>query len=362
MMIKPGKAAILYARVSSKEQEREGYSIPAQIKLLQEYATENGFEIAKVYEEAETAKASGRKQFNEMLDFLKNNPSIKYLLCEKTDRLSRNFKDIAILDTLINDHGLSIIMVKDNILLNKDSKSSEKFMFGIQALMAKNYIDNLSEEVRKGQKIKVEKGEFPGGKIPFGYLIDKNTGLVYVDKQRAPILKKMFTMYSENKASLQMMASWARQNLVIRHNSNKPLTKSQIERILKNPFYIGKFKWAGKVYDGIHKPIISKELFEATKEAFKAHNKPQYKKKAFAFSNMMLCATCGCKITSQIKKGKYVYYHCTGMRGADHRIYLPESHIESELKSHLGPLTLSKADATEDCEKNARAPFWGHGE
>ena len=50
------KPAVIYARVSSKDQEREGFSIPAQIKLLTQYAEQNGFEIVRIFEEVETAK------------------------------------------------------------------------------------------------------------------------------------------------------------------------------------------------------------------------------------------------------------------------------------------------------------------
>ena len=102
--------SVLYARVSSKEQEREGYSIEAQVKLLRSCAAERGLQIAREFREAESAKSTGRAKFNEMLGFLKANSNIKYLLCEKTDRLSRNFKDIATLDQLMNDQGLVILL------------------------------------------------------------------------------------------------------------------------------------------------------------------------------------------------------------------------------------------------------------
>ena len=79
--------AFLYARVSSDRQEREGFSIPAQIKLLHDYSTKYGIKIAAEFVEAETAKKSGRKQFNEMIKFLKKNKSVRTILVEKTDRL-----------------------------------------------------------------------------------------------------------------------------------------------------------------------------------------------------------------------------------------------------------------------------------
>ena len=87
------KQAVIYARVSSREQEREGFSIPAQLKLLKEYALKNGFQIVNEYSDAETAKKAGRTNYNAMLAFLKGNPEIKTVLVEKTDRLYRNFKD-----------------------------------------------------------------------------------------------------------------------------------------------------------------------------------------------------------------------------------------------------------------------------
>lgn len=85
--------AVIYCRVSSKDQEIEGYSIPAQLKLLKEYARNKNFTVVEVFTEAETAKKAGRKEFNKMLAFLERNKDVKHILVEKTDRLVRNFYD-----------------------------------------------------------------------------------------------------------------------------------------------------------------------------------------------------------------------------------------------------------------------------
>src|ERR1700738_371853 len=87
--------AVIYARVSSKEQEKEGYSIPAQLKLLKEYAAANDFAVAHEYVDVETAKQTGRAAFGEMVAYLKAHPSVRVMLVEKTDRLYRNLKDWA---------------------------------------------------------------------------------------------------------------------------------------------------------------------------------------------------------------------------------------------------------------------------
>jgi DNA invertase Pin-like site-specific DNA recombinase len=157
--------AVLYARVSSKDQEREGFSIPAQLQLLRTYASANSFAIAKEFVDVETAKAAGRTGFGEMIAFLKKNTTCRIILVEKTDRLYRNFRDYVTIDEL----GVDIYLVKENAILSSNSRSSEKFMHGVKVLMAKNYIDNLSEETRKGMLEKARQGIWPSY-APLGYM------------------------------------------------------------------------------------------------------------------------------------------------------------------------------------------------
>ena len=96
----------------------------------------------------------------------------------------------------------------------------------------------------------------------------------------------------------------------------KRLTKSTIEHILKNPIYYGDFLWNGKLYHGSHLAIISRDLWDQTQEAFRKTNRPKQTKREFPFIGMLTCAFCGCAITAELKKGKYIYYHCTGNHGA----------------------------------------------
>src|SRR5207244_13173333 len=84
------KQAVIYARVSSKEQEKEGFSIPAQLKLLKEYAGTHGFTVAQEYVDVETARQTGRAAFGEMIAYPRAHPGVRVLLVEKTDRLYRN--------------------------------------------------------------------------------------------------------------------------------------------------------------------------------------------------------------------------------------------------------------------------------
>ncbi len=107
------KQAVIYARVSSKEQEKEGFSIPAQLKLLKEYAAASGFMVTQEYVDVETAKRTGRAAFGEMVAYLKAHPSVRVMLVEKTDRLYRNLKDWVTVDEL----DVEIHFPKESIVL-----------------------------------------------------------------------------------------------------------------------------------------------------------------------------------------------------------------------------------------------------
>jgi DNA invertase Pin-like site-specific DNA recombinase len=124
---------VIYARVSSKEQEKEGFSIPAQLKLLKEYAAANGFVVAQEYLDVETAKQVGRAAFGEMVAYLKAHPAIRVMLVEKTDRLYRNLKDWVTVDEL----DAEMHFPKEGVVLSRESRSSEKFMHGIMGRFAK---------------------------------------------------------------------------------------------------------------------------------------------------------------------------------------------------------------------------------
>jgi len=236
--------AVLYARVSSREQE-EGYSIPAQLKLLRNYAKEKKLKVVLEFVEAETAKRAGREAFNRMVKFLRSNPEIRTLLCEKTDRLYRNFKDYVTVDEL----DLELHFVKEGEIISKESRSHQKLTHGIKVLLAKNYIDNLSEETSKGMREKAEQGLFPSY-APLGYINveKKNNGhkkrIIEVDEERAPLIRKIFELYGTGNHSIRETSSLVnREGLKTRKGYG--VSKSRIERILKDPLYCGDFRWNG---------------------------------------------------------------------------------------------------------------------
>ena len=125
-----------------------------------------------------------------MLKFLARDRSCRALLVEKTDRLYRNLKDWVLIDEL----ELEIHFVKENVVLSHSSRSAEKFMHGINVLMAKNYIDNLAEEVSKALREKAEQGMW-SSYSPLGYRnVETSEGRrgIEPDPERAPLVAQLF--------------------------------------------------------------------------------------------------------------------------------------------------------------------------
>lgn len=337
-------SVIIYARVSSKDQEVEGYSIPAQLKLLRDYATKNHYTVLSEFTDVETAKKAGRSQFNKMLTFLEANKHVKHILVEKTDRLLRNITDYALLDSLMERSNVKIHLVKENVMLSNDSRSNEKFIFGIKALMAKNYVDNLSEEVKKGMSEKASQGVYPSW-APYGYLNVRENGksIISVDPATAPYIKKMFELYATGSYSLSTLRKKMLADGMV-YRGGKNFYSSAVEHILKSEFYIGVFYWKGRRYENAsHEPLVSKELFQTVQNILYKPTKNKSKKGLFPYCNLIRCGVCGCSLTAQIQKNKYIYYHCTGHKGNCKQIYLKQETIEKRFLDILTDIQVSEA-------------------
>ncbi len=315
------RTAVLYARVSSREQQQEGYSIDAQVRLLHTFAEKSGFEIVREFVEVESAKASGRKQFTEMVAFFKRNRSCRMLLVEKTDRLYRNQRDAVTLEDL----DIEIHFVKEGEILAKNSKSQVKFMHDIRLAMARNYSENLREEVKKGMCEKASQGTYPG-RPPFGYRNNKAERTIEIHPEKAVIARRVFELYVSGRYSLLALSK------AIRQETGTYISKTNLHKMLTNPFYIGRFEFNGSTYEGTHKSIISHELYAHVQSVLSGHNRPHYSKHEIAFRGLLTCAHDDCAVTGEIKKGKYVYYRCTGFRG---KCALPRFR-EQEISERLG--------------------------
>ena len=310
----------LYARKSSEAEEKQALSIDSQIKEMLAIAQRDGINIVDIYKESHSAKDCGQRPvFNKLLADIKSG-KFNGIMAWHPDRLSRNAGDLGAVVDLLDQKLLIEIRTYSQRSTNN---LNEKFLLMILGSQAKLENDNKSINVKRGLKTKCELGLWPSV-APTGYSNSTNVnekGVIYIDHQRAPAIKKMFEKVVYEDCSGRKLFYWLRDEVKFKARSGKPLTLSNIYIILKNTFYYGVYEYpknSGRWFTGKHEPLISKELFDMVQEKLE-RSVIRVENKEFAFTKLMKCGLCGSGITAdeKFKKQKsgsvhrYVYYGCS---------------------------------------------------
>jgi site-specific DNA recombinase len=124
----------------------------------------------------------------------------------------------------------------------------------------------------------------------------------------------MFGSYARGDMSTQEVTREAQAAGLVFRKSGGRIPKSTVAAILRNRIYTGRFDWDGKTYQGSHEAIVPAELWERVQDMMDGRSARGTKKgrRNFAFSGLIVCHACGCAVVGEIKKERYVYYHCTG--------------------------------------------------
>ena len=324
-----------YARVSSKDQEDTGYSLPAQEKLLREYALRNDCELVKVFAIQESAAGKvQRKIFQEMMAYV-TKAKIKTIIVETTDRLTRNFADVPVIDNWImasDEH--NIHLVKENCVLHKNLKSHEWFMWRVKVATAEYYVKLLSENVKKGQKEKLAQGWLPTHS-PIGYKTvgEKGHKIHVIDETQAPFVRKMFELYATGNYSVKKLAD-EMFAMGMRSRKGYKISTALMHLYMRNPFFSGMNRWNGKVTRGEHEPIISKELFQRVQDILDGRYAPRYAKHDVLFKGVFRCIECGGTISWETHKG-YWYGHCNHFKKCTQTEWYRQDYIEAQLAEKI---------------------------
>lgn len=325
---------VIYARVSTKEQQVEGYSIPAQVKAMRAFCEAQGLSPVSEFIEAESAGKAGRKQFSSMVGYLEQHPDVRVVVAHKLDRLYRNFRD----QITLEDLGVRARYVVGDI---PDTPQGE-LLRDVNLSVAKFYLGNLREEVKKGMDEKVAQGGWPH-RAPTGYLNDKNARTLVIDPKTAPLVKLAFERYAKGDVSLLTLAGDLNEQ-GFRSRSGRLLTHSMLHKLLKNPIYTGRIRYKDALYEGTHERLISDELFETVQEVFNPRQTgPKRTKHSFALRDYLVCAECGCKVTAEYQKG-FTYYRCTKGKGRDkcsQRKYTREELLLVQLEEILSSIEVT---------------------
>ena len=227
-------------------------------------------------------------------------------------------------------------------------------MLSIAFGQAKYYIDNLSENVKRGLRQKLRNGVFPG-KAPIGYFNEQKKRITAIDPKTAKIVRKAFQLFATGKYNFTDINQFFFKNRIRHHSGNKPHKLQRITNLLKNSFYYGIFEYNGEKYQGNHKPLISKSLFDKCQEIIKQKSKT-YKnnKKEFWFLGLAKCKECGSAITAEKHykfypktrgKVRYDYYRCGKHQGKCSQKYVSASDFEQQIRNIIFKSSLHPRNA-----------------
>ena len=334
--------AILLARVSSKEQE-EGQSIPAQERRLREYAERKGLVVDEVFKITESSTKDTRKEFEKILERIRKSRETIALVADTIDRVQRSFKESVILDNLRKDGKVEIHFMREGLILNLKSNSSDILRWDMGVMFARSYVLQLSDNVKRSKEESLKRG-ICIGRAPIGYLRildEKGDKTLIPDPANKPLIQEMFEQYATGNHSLQSLTLFMKERGLRTVNGN-PVVKSQIESMLKNSFYAGTMSTSHGDFPHHYETLVPHDQFQHVQKILTGYHKKPFQalSRSFVLRGLVTCAQCGCIVSPEIKKGKYVYYSCTNAKGNCSRHYVKEEVLLAQLTPFFDTIAL----------------------
>ena len=340
---------IMYLRKSTDAEDRQVQSIEDQRRELAYEVTRRGLNVVKTFGESKSAKQPGRPMYNEMMAMLKSGQA-DAIICWKLNRLSRNPVDGGEIQWLLQQEVMKSIITPGREYLPTDNV----LMMAVELGMANQFIIDLSKDVTRGMKSKVEKGWRPG-KAPIGYLNDKfgekGNKVVFVDQERFSLVRKMWDLLLTDNYSVMQIKRIATEEWGLRTSEGKKMSVNGTYKMLNNMFYCGEFMYKSTIYQGKHKPMITKEEFDLAQTILGKKGKPRPKNKRLPFSGVIKCAECGGMIVAEEKHKKnkttgkikqYLYHHCSHNRRdiECHQKSIEHSALLKQVTDYLDSITI----------------------
>ena len=336
--------AVALARISSDKQDRE-LSLPAQVTLLSEYAERRKLALIETFQIIESSTTGDRRKFKNVIRFCAGQPGRTALLIDTIDRAQRSFMEIPLMEEHRLKGTIEFHFIRENIVIRKESTSTEILMWHQGVLMAQAYSMNFKENVRRSVKEKIAKGGYPG-QAPIGYLnirTEGDRGDIVLDEVRAPIIKKLFNTYASGNTSLKelvkLAADWGLTN---KSRGKKPLDKSHIWKTLCNSFYYGLANWGGVSFEHKHPRLIDKAVWDKCRMLLHGHAKSSGKwgSREFLYRGLIRDHYTGRIITTERHKDKYNYLMAWTADGRQKAI--PEDDVSGQIYKILKSIQIPR--------------------
>ena len=333
----------IYARKSTRGEDKQILSIQSQKDALEKVVREHGLTVVGIITERESAHEPGRPEFNDMMRRIEAGEA-QGIIAWHPDRLARNSMDGGKIIYFLDSGKLTDLKFASFWFENTPQGKSN---LGHEFVQTKQYSDKLSCDTTRGLQQKARMGIYPC-RAPTGYINDKGTKTIVIDPHLAPIIRRAFETYTEGTLTLDDMQDFLAEHGVLskkqdsRHKGGMKIRHDRIRRILRNPIYYGHFEYAGELYEGKHQPIISKALFDKVQAVLekRTHHFP-VEREPKVFTGLLRCGECGRAITAEIQKG-HTYYRCTkkSKLAKCSQPFIREEELDRQLSALLAQFTL----------------------
>ena len=220
---------IIWARVSSREQE-DGYSLDAQIENSKSYAARKGIDIIKIFEIIESSTQGDRKQFHHMINWVKRQKQRIAIISDKVDRLQRRVSEVPVLEELRKAGKIELHFSRENKVIEKDTNGSDLACYRMIVVMAENYTDCISDNVKRSFKQMRKEGKW-AHRAPVGYKNvkdSKGNSDVVIDPDRGFLITALFKEYASGIYNLEQITKKA-QEIGLTMPGSKNCTNRQYE-------------------------------------------------------------------------------------------------------------------------------------
>lgn len=301
-----------YCRYSS-EGQRDGYSIEAQRKAIEDYCDREGHTVVEYYiDEAKTGTNDDRYEFQAMIAAA-SSKKFQAVIVHKLDRFARDRYDSAVYKKKLKDNGIRLISVLEPLDDSPESIMMESVLEG----MAEYYSKNLAREVLKGKRVAAQKALHPGGMAPYGFKVNKDQQYELVPEETA-VVRDIFAK-ADSGYSFAAIARYLKDS-GIKNRQGSPISTGWISRLISNPLYMGQYVFGRRsksgetiVVDDAVEAAVTKEVFDRVNELSQERIE-KFKRKApvaknkgddYVLTGYAYCGHCGSHLYGFMSRKQY---------------------------------------------------------
>ena len=338
--MKTKKKYIAWARVSSREQRDEGFSLDVQLDAFEDYVRREKASIQQTFRVAETGtKTEERNEFRAMVAYAKKHAhELDGILFYKIDRAARNLKDFMLLEEIEAQYGLPFIAITQPVQNTPTGRMVRRTLATVAAFQT----EQQSLDVRDGIGRRVAEGWFPSNP-PFGYRTRRihKRSIVETHPQNGGKVRRIFDLRATNGLTVTEIVDRLFDEGLFYSESKPKFSESKVNSILHDKAYLGFIRFRGAWYPGQHESLIDQVTWDQVRVSFDEQN---YRSHELVYASRLIrCGHCGHIVTGEekfkeTKKGvkPYVYYRCSRYRTMGHpRVRLTEKELDEQMQAIL---------------------------